>query len=815
MKISYNWLKQYINTNLGVDEIADILTSIGLEVESVDKIESIKGGLKGVVIGEVMECEKHPDADRLRVTRVNVGSPELLQIVCGAPNVAAGQKVLVATIGTTLYPAEGEPLTIKKGKIRGQESAGMICAEDELGIGKSHDGILVLDSNAEVGMPAAMHLGITEDYCLEIGLTPNRTDAISHFGVARDLYAAIRNMQGLNKDRNASLTFPEIHEITTSSDRSVSVEVMDSAACPRYCGVLITDIKVEPSPQWLQDRLKTIGLKPINNIVDITNFVQHEMGQPLHAFDAAMIEGSKVIVRKASEGETFVSLDGIQRKLSAEDLMICDTSKPMCIAGVFGGLNSGVTDKTNSVFLESAYFNAAGVRKTARRHGLNTDASFRFERGCDPSMTLIALKRAVGLIHEIADGKVSGQVADHYPQKVEPKVISFSKSAADRLIGKPIEEKNYLDILNDLDIEVNKTDADLWQLTIPLYRTDVTREADVIEEILRIYGYDNIDTPSKLLAALSYVKGIDEEKTQNSISDYLMSAGFNEMMSLSLTKKRYTELVNSDQYNMTSAVELLNPLSNDLAVMRQTLLYSGLEAIVYNQNHRNTDLRLFEFGKEYRKIAGKYSEEKHLVLFMTGNRYEENWERKSEPVSFFDLKAIVNSILQLLRIQGAQVTQADSEFFEDSLQYSIGKNKIAQIGEVKQRLLAEFDIKQSVQFVDIKWDTLFALIPQKRQSYSAPEKFPSVRRDLSLLLDKSVAFESIEQCARKTERKLLREIGLFDVYEGKNLAEGKKSYAVSFILQDSTKTMTDKQVETVMARILQSLQQELGAELRS
>ena len=815
MKISYNWLKQYIETSLLVEEIADILTSIGLEVESVEKVESIKGGLKGVVVGEVMECEKHPDADRLRITKVNLGAGDLLQIVCGAPNVAAGQKVLVATTGTTLYPLEGEPLTIKKGKIRGQESVGMICAEAELGIGHSHDGILVLNSDVEVGISAAAYFGISEDYCLEIGLTPNRTDAISHFGVARDLYAAIRNMESLSKDRNAKLSFPEIIEITSKSDKPVVVEVLDYTACPRYSGVLISDLNIDVSPKWLQDRLKTIGLKPINNVVDITNYVQHELGQPLHAFDAKVIGGNKVIVRKAHEGELFVTLDGIERKLFAEDLIICDESKPMCIAGVVGGLNSGVGEQTNSVFLESAYFTPSGIRKTAKRHGLNTDASFRFERGCNPDVTLIALKRATALILEIAGGKVSGNISDHYPNKIKQKEITFTKSAADKLIGKNISSEKYLSILSDLDIEVKQTNDDAWELLIPLYRTDVTRQADVIEEVLRIYGYDNIETPSKLNASLSFSSGIDEEKIQNSISDYLVSSGYHEMMSLSLTKKGYTDLIKNERYDLTTAVELLNPLSNDLAVMRQTLLFSGLEAIVHNQNHRRTDLRMFEFGKEYRKIAGKYFEEKHLALFMTGSRISENWERKAEQITFFDLKASLNSVLTLLRIQGFAATQSDSEFFEDSLIYSVGKHQIAQIGEVSQRLLKEFDIKQSVHFVDIKWDAILELSPKKRQSYSSPEKFPVVRRDLSLLLDKSVTFNSIDQCARRTERKLLREIGLFDVYEGKNLAEGKKSYAVSFVLQDSSKTMTDKQVEAIMSRIIDNLKEELGAELRS
>jgi phenylalanyl-tRNA synthetase beta chain len=811
MKISYNWLCDYIQTSRSVNEIAEILTSTGLEVESVEKVEAIPGGLKGVVVGEVLTCEKHPDADRLSLTTVNTGEGDPVQIVCGAPNVAAGQKVLVATIGAKLYPSEGEPFVIKKGKIRGQESHGMICAEDELGLGKSHAGIMVLDQNAIPGTPAATFLEISEDYCLEIGLTPNRTDAISHFGVARDLYAAIRNMAGLSPE-NASLKKPSIHDLEYAGGKAIQIEVKDSNACPRYCGITIQGVKVGPSPEWLQKRLSVIGLRPINNIVDITNYVQHEMGQPLHAFDADQISGGKVIVRKADQAEKFVTLDALERELSSDDLMICDENKPMCIAGVFGGLNSGVTEKTQDVFLESAYFNPVGVRKTARRHGLHTDASFRFERGCDPTITLDALTRATQLILEIAGGHVVEAAQDIYPNIIEPAKVEYNWQRGVTLIGQDPGKDVIKNILADLDIQIIAENEEGLSLSIPLYRNDVQREADVVEEILRIYGYNNISYPKGLKSSLSYAPKPDPEKIQHRISENLASNGFSEMMSMSLTKSKYLDFLPEEK--RSSAVALLNPLSSDLGVMRQTLLFNGLEAISLNRNHRNADLRLFEFGKIYDVFSGKYTEQKHLAVFMTGNKLPESWNNVQSNVSFQNLRAVMDNLFKVAGIQGAIYQAAEHSHFSDALNITVGKIQLATIGNVSDLLLKAFDVKAEVWYAEVHWDVLLKLHAQKKVVYQEPEKFPAVRRDLSLLLNKAVKYAEIERLAFETEKKLLREVNLFDVYEGKNLDAGKKSYAISFVMQDASKTMTDQQVDVIMGKIQKSLEEKLGAELR-
>jgi len=815
MTISYNWLKDYIKTSLTVEEIAAVLTATGLEVEAVEKIEAIPGGLKGVVVGEVLECEKHPDADRLRITKVNLGAGEPVQIVCGAPNVAAGQKVLVATIGAKLYPVEGEPFTIKKGKIRGQDSLGMICAEDELGLGKSHDGIMVLDASAQVGTEASKYLNIQEDYTLEIGLTPNRTDAISHYGVARDLVAALRNMKGVKAD-DASLIKPSVADFKEGKDKAtIHVSVENNEACPRYSSIEIKNIKIEASPKWLQERLAAIGLRPINNIVDITNYVQHELGQPLHAFDANEIGGNKVIVRLANEDEKIKTLDEVERTLSANDLVICDNEKPMCITGVFGGINSGVTEKTTNVFLESAYFNPVFVRKTARRQGLNTDSSFRFERGCDPNMTVTALQRAAQLMVEIAGGVIATAVNDIYPNTIANQQINFRWEKAFTLIGKKLEKDVVKNILRDLEIEIVSENEEALLLSIPLYRTDVTREADVVEEVLRIYGYDNIESPQGMKISLQAAQKPDVEALQNKVSDYLTSNGFAEMMSMSLTKSKYLELANEAGDGKETVVELLNPLSGDLAIMRQNLLYSGLEAIAHNRNHRQPDLRLYEFGKVYHKFADKYNEEKRLALFLTGRKQIESWNNTNDDVSFTDLKGSFENLLKSLRVAGSKYQAYESAIYDDALECSVGKTVIARLGSVNGSLLKSFDVKQTVWYAEIFWENILKILPKADVKYKEAEKFPAVRRDLSLLIDKTVKYADIERLAMESEKKLLRSVNLFDVYEGKNLEAGKKSYAVSFVLQDSTKTMTDDQSEQAMARIQKALEEKLGATLRA
>jgi phenylalanyl-tRNA synthetase beta chain len=818
MKISYNWLKQYIPTDLSPEQIGEVLTAIGLEVEAIEKVESIPGGLAGVVVGEVLTCEKHPDADRLRVTTVNLGSGEPVQIVCGAPNVAAGQKVLVATIGTTLHPVSGEPLTIKKGKIRGQESHGMICAEDELGLGQSHDGIMILDAAVNAGTTAADLLELQTDYCLEIGLTPNRTDAISHYGVARDLAAALHQT---NPSAWKVASLPTLlPSLTPSTNEAVRVRVEDTDAAPRYATLVLKNVKVGPSPKWLRERLQTIGLRSINNVVDITNFLQHECGQPLHAFDATQIEGNTIVVRKAQTGEKLTTLDGTERTLHTDDLVICDSNKPMCLAGIFGGLTSGVNDNTTTIVLESAWFNAVTIRKAARRHALNTDSSFRFERGTDPNMVMWALQRAAQLICEEAGATVASVATDHYPTSAKPAEVKLTWKRTATLIGQELPQEDVKRILHDLDFSIASEDEAGLQLVVPTYRVEVTREADVIEEVLRIYGYNNIDFPSGLRTSLSYAPAPDAEAIQNKLADFLTGNGFSEMMSMSLTKAKYTALVNHMNYGEESAVSLLNPLSGDLANMRQTLLFGTLEAIGLNQNFRNSDLRVYEFGKEYRKINGEYHEEMHLAIALTGRRFPENWNNTNDQVSFTDLKAVLENLVRICGLQNTFMQASNHPFYTDALDlmWSSGRKDqaicIASLGAVQPSLLKSFDVKQQVWFADINWPLWLKALPTKRIQYNAPEKYPAVRRDLSLLLNTNVRFAELEQVAFDAERKLLREVGLFDVYEGKNLESGKKSYALRFVLQDSAKTMTDDQVEKAMGRILQQYQEKLGAVLR-
>jgi len=806
MKISYNWLKQFIKIDLKSDETAAILTDLGLEVEIVEKYQSVKGGLEGVVVGHVLSCEKHPDADRLKVTKVDLGTGTPLQIVCGASNVAVGQKVPVATIGTKLIDKEGNEFEIKKGKIRGEESHGMICAEDELGLGESHDGIMVLDEKLKPGTPCAKVFNIENDEVFEIGLTPNRADAMSHMGVARDLRASM-----LQKNSNIEFITPSVSNFRVDKRTlKIDVDVKDTNLCPRYCGVSISGVTIKPSPAWLQNRLKAIGINPKNNIIDATNYVLHEIGQPLHAFDASKING-KIIVKTATAGTKFTTLDDIERTLHEEDLMICDEKGPLCLAGVFGGKSSGVTDTTNTIFLESAYFNPVSIRKSAKRHGLNTDASFRFERGIDSTITEYALKRAAMLILEIAGGEITSDIVDIYTKKLEdfPVFLNFDKTT--KLIGQELPKETIKKILASLDIKVNSvSDAGLG-LIIPSYRVDVQREVDVIEEILRVYGYNNINFTKKLNATVSNSARTEDYKVQNIVATQLNSLSFHEMMANSLTTPEYVKL--SDMLKEEFNVTMLNPLSNDLSAMRQSLLFSGLEAVSYNINRRNTDLKLFEFGKSYHKLPSGYEENKHLTLFTTGNRADENWTVAQKPTDFFLFKGYVNSVLSRLGIQKVVNAPLVSDVFAEGMAVNYGNETLVEFGTVKKSILKHFDIKQEVFYADFNWNLILKTLSNKIKFTDIP-KYPEVRRDLSLMVDKAVAFDSIYSIARQTEKSLLKDINLFDVYEGKNLPEGKKSYAVSFTIQDSSKTLTDEQIDKIMKKLQKNFETELGASLR-
>ncbi len=806
MKISYNWLKQFIKIDWKSEETAALLTDLGLEVEIVDKYQSVKGGLEGIVVGHVLTCIQHPDADRLKITTVDLGNGVPVQIVCGASNVAAGQKVPVATIGTTLYDKEGVAFSIKKGKIRGQESHGMICAEDELGLGTSHDGIMVLDAALMPGTPAATVFKIENDEVFEIGLTPNRADAMSHLGTARDLRAGM-----LQSGVNVELITPSVSNFRVDKRTlKIDIDVKEPKLAPRYCGVTISGIEVKPSPAWLQNRLKAIGLNPKNNIVDVTNYVLHELGQPLHAFDASKVNG-KIVVQTLPAGTKFTTLDDIERTLHEEDLMICDEKGPLCIAGVFGGKKSGVSESTNSIFLESAYFNPVSIRKTAKRHQLNTDASFRFERGIDPTITEYALKRAALLIQEVAGGEITSDVVNVYPKKIEDFSVFLNFSKVAKIIGQELPKDTIKKILVSLDIKVNSvSDAGLG-LTIPSYRVDVQREIDVIEEILRVYGYNNIDFSKKLNATVSNSPRNEDYKIQNVIATQLNSQGFNEMMANSLTTASYVEL--SEVLNPANNVTMLNPLSADLATMRQSLLFSGLEAISYNINRKNADLKLFEFGKTYHNYLAGYEEKKHLTLFLSGNRNQENWTSAQKPSDFFLFKGYVNGILSRLGIQKTQNVSVTSDVFSEGIAISVGTEILVELGVVKKSILKHFGIKQEVFFADFNWALILKLISTKIK-YTEIPKYPEVRRDLALLIDQNVTYDSIYNIARQTEKALLKDINLFDVYEGKNLPEGKKSYALSFTIQDSSKTLTDTQIDKIMSKLQNNFETELGASLR-
>lgn len=806
MKISYNWLKQFIKIDLKSEDTAAILTDLGLEVEVIEKYQSVRGGLEGVVVGHVLTCEKHPDADRLNITTVDLGDGNPVQIVCGASNVAKGQKVPVATIGTKLFDKEGVEFEIKKGKIRGEESHGMICAEDELGLGTSHEGIMVLDANLKPGTPAAKVFNIENDEVFEIGLTPNRADAMSHYGVARDLRASLSQMNNTIELITPSVSTFRIDKRTLKID----VDVKDSKLAPRYCGVTISGVTVKESPAWLQNRLKAIGLTPKNNIVDVTNYILHDLGQPLHAFDASKING-KIIVKTLAAGTKFTTLDDVERTLSEEDLMICDENGPLCLAGVFGGKSSGVSETTNSIFLESAYFNPVSIRKSAKRHALNTDASFRFERGIDINITEFALKRAALLIKELAGGEITSDIVDIYPKKIEdfPVFLHFDKTA--KLIGEELPKETIKKILVSLDIKVNSvSDAGLG-LIIPSYRVDVQREIDVVEEILRVYGYNNINFTKKLNATVSNSERTEDYKVQNIVASQLNSIGFHEIMANSLTSADYIKL--SGVLKEDANVTMLNPLSIDLAVMRQSLLFSGLEAVSYNINRRNGDLKLFEFGKTYHKVASGYEEPKHLTLFTTGNRLTESWTNPQKPSDFFLFKGYVNSILSRLGIFKIQNIPVTSEVFSEGIALAFGNDTLVEFGTVKKSILKHFDIKQEVLFADFNWNLILKLISNKIKFTDIP-KYPEVRRDLALLVDNNVAFDVIYNIARQTEKSLLKEVSLFDVYAGNTIPEGKKSYAVSFTLQDNTKTLTEEQIDKIMRKLQKNFESEVGASLR-
>jgi len=808
MKISYNWLKQFIKIDWDAERTGGLLTDLGLEVEGLTNYQSIKGGLEGIVVGHVLSCEQHTNADKLRVTKVDIGTGESVQIVCGAPNVATGQKVPVATIGTILYDAEGNDFKIKKGKIRGEESHGMICAEDELGLGKGHDGIMVLDESLKPGTPCSEVFNIEDDQVFEIGLTPNRSDAMSHFGTARDLKAGL-----LQQGHNIELISPSVSDFHIDNrSLKVDAEVQDNKLAPRYCGVTISGIKVTDSPEWIQNRLKAIGLTPKNNIVDITNYVLHELGQPLHAFDTTKIKGHKINVKTLASGTKFTTLDGVERELHEDDLMICNAEEPMCIAGVLGGLESGVTNQTTSIFLESAYFNPVAIRKTAKRHALNTDASFRFERGIDPNTTEYALKRAALLITEIAGGEISSGIQDLYPNRIEDFQVFLSFETTTKLIGQEIPRETIKSILTSLDIKVNSVTEGGLGLTIPSYRTDVQREADIIEEILRVYGYNNIEFSNKLNATMSHASKFEDYKIQNAVANQLIAQGFNEMMANSLTTANYNQLSKllKEEHNVT----ILNPLSNDLAVMRQSLLFSGLEALSYNINRKQNNLKFFEFGKTYHNFESGYTEDKHLTILVTGNRTSDTWNNSNKTSDFFYLKGIVESIFSRLGVTKLKTSPIKNDVFSEGISLSLGKTKLVEFGIVKRATLKSFGISQEVLFADFNWNNVIEVAKFNKIKFTPISKYPEVKRDFALLLDEKITFEEIHTIAKQSEKKVLKDINLFDVYQGKNLPSGKKSYAVSFTLEDKDKTLTDKQIDKIMNKLQNSFEKQLGAELR-
>lgn len=820
MNISYNWLKEYLKFDLTPQQTSEVLTQIGLETESVEEVQTIKGGLKGLVIGEVLTCKDHPNSDHLHLTTVNIGDGnEPLNIVCGAPNVTAGQKVVVATVGTTLYSGE-EEFKIKRSKIRGEESLGMICSEAEIGLSNNHNGIIVLPEDAVVGTPAAEYYNVQSDWVFSVDITPNRVDAASHYGIARDL-AAYLKQQG----KSFSLTKPSVDDFAIDKkDGGIEVIVENREACPRYSGLTIRGVTVKESPDWLKNKLLLIGLRPINNIVDITNFILYETGHPMHAFDAAYIKGDEVVIRTLPEKTKFTTLDDQERELSDKDLMICNSEEGMCIAGVFGGKDSGVTENTKDIFLESAYFHPTWVRKTARRHGLNTDSSFRFERGADPNNTVYALKRAALLVKEIAGGEIAGEIRDIYPVEIERPKVVLSYDKTNKLIGKEIPKDDIKSILKSLDIEIEAESESELTLRIPTYRVDVTRDVDVIEDILRIYGYNNVEVSHSLKANLSYKTATDRKQNlQTLISEQLTANGFDEIMNNSLTKKSYYEI--QETYPLKNCVTLVNPLSNDLSVMRQTLLFGGLESIVYNRNRKHSDLCFYEFGNCYfydadkkkdNDILAEYSESTYAGLWITGKRTHKNWAAPEEQSSVFELKAHIENIMIRIGIGKDRIIYEplQNDLFSTAMSIGTNNRKLGYFGVVSKAIRKSFDIESEVFFAELNWDLLMKDSEKHKVQFFEISRFPEVSRDLALLIDKSVTFAQIEQVALKSERKLLKNVVLFDVYEGKNLPEGKKSYAVNFIIQDEEKTLTDKQIDKVMSKIQQNLQNELGAQLR-
>lgn len=808
MKISYNWLKQFLKIDWDSNRTAELLTDLGLEVEGISPFESVKGGLRGIVVGEVLTCVKHPNADKLKLTTVNIGLEAPLQIVCGAPNVEAGQKVPVATIGTTLYTAEGEAWVIKKGKIRGEESHGMICAEDELGLGESHDGIMVLPDSLKVGTPCSEVFEVEVDEVFEIGLTPNRADAMSHFGVARDLKAGFKQRDILKE----LITPPVTNFNIVNRSLKIDVEVIKSELAPRYCGITISNLIVQPSPDWLKNRLRSIGITPKNNVVDATNYVLHELGQPLHAFDAAKIKGNKIVVKTLPKGTKFTTLDGVQRTLSDDDLMICDTEKPLCIAGVLGGQNSGVTESTSSIFLESAFFNPVSVRKTAKRHSINTDASFRFERGIDIDNVEYCLKRAALLIHEIAGGDITSDIVDIYPKKKDDYHVFLTFDKINKLIGQEIPKDTIKSILASLDIKVKNVTESGLGLSIPFYRVDVQREVDVIEEILRVFGYNNVEFKEKLNASIAPTSKFEDYKIQNIIGNFLASKGFNEILANSLTSPAYNKL--SEDIKEEQTISMLNPLSTDLSVMRQSMLFSGLEAIAHNSNRQMHNLKIFEFGKTYHQYQTQREEKKHLSILVTGNRLEDTWTTPPKKADFFYLKAIVENLLNRLGLTHLNSQPATSDILSEGISLLLANKAMVSIGVVKKSILKEFDIKEEVLYADFDWDYILEAIVNSKIIYKEIPKYPEVTRDYALLVDEQVSFKQIYDIALQTERKFLTNVNLFDVYKGENLPEGKKSYAVSYTLQDENGTLTDKQIDKIMNKLLQRYESELGAELR-
>ncbi len=821
MNISYNWLKRYLKTTLSAEQVASTLTDIGLEVDSFEKIETIKGGLQGVVIGEVLTCEAHPDSDHLNITTVNVGGEAPLQIVCGAANCRAGLKVVCATVGAVLYPIDSEDeFKIKRSKIRGVESVGMLCAEDEIGIGHSHAGIMELPLDSVVGTPAKEYFGIEDDYLIEIGLTPNRVDAASHIGVARDLAAFLKS-----RGESYELCYPSVEEFKIDSmEGAIEVRIDNTEAAPRYAGITIKNCKIAPSPEWMQNELRAAGLTPKNNLVDITNYILFELGQPLHAFDADKIDGGKVVVRTCDEGAKFTTLDEVERTLTTSDLMICSATKPMCIAGVFGGMESGVSDSTVNIFLESAYFNPVWVRKSAKRFGLNTDASFRFERGIDPNMQIYALKRAALLYKELAGGEIVGEIIDNYPTPIEDFRFDISLDRTRKLIGKEIPSETIRTIIEALDIKIEAENGETLSVAVPPYRVDVQREADLIEDILRIYGYNNIEIPTHVKSTISYAPRPDRSKLMNMTADLLSANGYTEIMSNSLTKASYYDSLSA--YPAENCVKIINPLSSDLNVMRQTLLFNTLEAVELNANRRNGDLKIYEFGncyyynaeaKDAEKVLAPYSENYRLAIAVTGIAEPASWNQKSTPASFYTLRAAVEKVLSRfgIDIYALKSSTTQNDIFSEGISLNQGPKIFVEMGVVSATIRKELGIKQDVFYAEVDFDALVKTTRKHKITVSELSKFPEVKRDLALLIDESVTFEKLREVSFQAEKKLLKSVSLFDVYQGDKLPEGKKSYALSFVLEDRNQTLTDKMIEKCMANIQRQIEAKCAAQVRS